>query len=71
MRSERFGEAAAHYEILERATPNDSELEELLGRCAEAAGDDKKAQDRYAAAIKAAPTHAEAYLRWPSFIGSG
>lgn len=63
MASGRFEEAATHYEILDRANPNDSELERLLGSCAEAIGDNKKAQDWYAAAIKAAPTNAEAYLR--------
>src|SRR5262249_58519703 len=48
----RFTDARDDLEVLLRATPNDGELEGLLGRCQEAAGNYKAARAWYEKTIR-------------------
>jgi tetratricopeptide (TPR) repeat protein len=54
-------DAKKHLQILLQISPNDGELEEQMGRCEEADGDAKAAEQWYTNAIKDVPTRVESY----------
>ncbi len=59
----RYADAAFHLEyLLRQSTPQDSEWEELLGRCHEAKGEYAKAVTWFEKAIKHGPQRVESYL---------
>lgn len=59
----RFGDAIAHLQVLLNATPQDSELYLLLGRCHEGNRNPAQAAADYEAAIRFNPRAFEAYER--------
>src|SRR5262249_10136734 len=58
---QRYQEAEEHLGILLKASPQDPELEELLGRCYEANKDWKNASEHYQKAKKIAPARISSY----------
>ncbi len=63
MELERFTDAREHLErLLKETAPDDGQLEQLLGRCHEAAKDFDKAAEWLTAAVRHAPHHVEAYV---------
>ena len=77
---ERYKEAREHLDQLLKASPEDGELEELVGRCLEAEAQsgkpgevgtgDQDARSWYEKAIKHAPGRIDAYVR-PRRLPSG
>jgi tetratricopeptide (TPR) repeat protein len=62
MRLERFSDAGEHLAALLATTPNDAELLQLRGRCAEATGRAGDAEKDYRAALTALPQQLDTYL---------
>lgn len=59
----RYDDAQYHLEILLQLLPDDGELEQLLGRCAEQKHDDARAVQWYERAVRHAPRQLENYVR--------
>ena len=63
VRGGQIDRAQTHLEVLQRAFPKDAEVKNLAGQCYAALKDYQRAEEQYRAAIAAAPTSVDSYVR--------